>query len=71
MNDGRIVTLIKADFARDADISAMAIDVDSKGGMVTLSGTVTNSEAKSRAGTIARALPEVRSVNHQLEVKAG
>lgn len=71
VDDAQIVTRLKSEFAADKDISAMAIDVDSKEGMVTLSGTVTNSEAKVRADRIARGMKDVKSVNNQLEVKAG
>lgn len=71
VDDAQIVTKIKGEFALDKDISAMAIDVDSKDGMVTLSGTVPNSEAKVRADEIAKSMKDVKSVNNQLEVKAG
>lgn len=71
VDDGQIVAKIKTEFAADKDISAMAVDVDSKDGMVTLSGVVPNSDAKVRADQIAKAMPEVKSVNNQLEVKAG
>jgi hyperosmotically inducible protein len=71
VDDGSIVAKLKAHFAEDPDISAIAIDVDSKGGMVTLSGVVTNTDAKVRADQMAKAMPEVKSVNNQLEVRAG
>lgn len=71
IDDAQIVTKIKSEFAADNDISAMAIDVDSKDGMVTLSGTVPNSEAKVRADKIAKGTKDVKSVNNLLEVKAG
>ena len=71
VNDTLIVAGLKARFAADDDISAMAVDIDSKDGMVTLSGTVPNSDAKVRADRIARGMEEVKSVNNQLEVKAG
>jgi osmotically-inducible protein OsmY len=71
VDDAQIVARLKSEFAADKDISAMAIDVDSKEGMVTLSGTVTNSDAKVRADRIARGMKDVKSVNNQLEVKAG
>ena len=70
IDDAQIVSGIKAQFAGDKDISAMAIDVDSKEGMVTLSGTVPNSDAKVRADQIAKQMKDVKSVNNQLEVKA-
>lgn len=71
VDDAQIVAKLKSEFAADTDISAMAIDVDSKDGMVTLSGMVPNTDAKVRADQIAKAMPEVKSVNNQLEVKAG
>lgn len=71
INDAQIVSGIKAQFAGDKDISPMAIEVDSKEGMVTLSGVVTNTEAKVRADQIAKQMKDVKSVNNQLEVKAG
>jgi hyperosmotically inducible protein len=71
IDDAQIVSKIKTEFAADKDISAMAIDVDSKDGMVTLSGTVPNSDAKVRADQIAKAARDVKSVNNLLEVKAG
>lgn len=71
VDDAQIVVKIKSEFAADKDISAMAIDVDSKDGVVTLTGSVPNSQAKVRADQIAKSMKEVRSVNNQLEVKAG
>jgi len=71
IDDTQIVARLKTEFAADKDISAMAIDVDSKDGVVTLSGTVPNSDAKVRADQMAKALKDVKQVNNQLEVKAG
>lgn len=71
VDDAQIVATIKGQFEADPDLGAMALDVDSKDGMVTLSGFVTNSDARVRADRIAKSLQDVRSVNNQLEVKAG
>jgi hyperosmotically inducible periplasmic protein len=71
VDDAKIVAAIKQQFEADPDLGAMALDVDSKDGMVTLSGFVTNSDARVRADRIAKSLRDVRSVNNQLEVKAG
>jgi osmotically-inducible protein OsmY len=71
LDDAQIVTKIKSEFAADKDISAMAINVDSKDGVVTLTGTVPNSEAKVRADQIAKGKKDVKTVHNQLEVKAG
>ena len=71
VDDAQIVAKIKGEFAADKDISAMAVDVDSKDGVVTLSGSVPNSEAKVRADKIAKTTKDVKSVSNRLEVKAG
>jgi osmotically-inducible protein OsmY len=71
LDDGQIVQALREQFNKDADISAMAIDIDSKDGMVTLSGMVPNSDARVRADQMARRMRDVKLVNNQLEVKAG
>ncbi|MBI5275558.1 MAG: BON domain-containing protein [Burkholderiales bacterium] len=68
-SDAQIVAKLKAEYAADSDISAMVVDIDSKDGMVTLSGMVPNSDARVRADRIARAMKEVKSVNNQIEVR--
>ena len=71
IDDTQIVAQLKTEFAADKDISAMAVDIDSKDGIVTLSGTVPNSDAKVRADQMAKAMKDVKQVNNKLEVKAG
>lgn len=71
LDDAEIVTKVNAGLAADKDLSALAIDVDSKDGIVTLSGTAPTSAAKERAETIAKNVKDVKTVNNQLQVKAG
>jgi osmotically-inducible protein OsmY len=71
LQDAEIVTKIKTGLAADKDLSALSIDVDSKDGEVTLSGTAPSSAAKARADAIAKNVKDVRKVHNRLEVKAG
>jgi hyperosmotically inducible protein len=68
VDDAKIVTRVKAGLASDKDTSAMKIDVDSRGGVVTLTGTVPSAAAQSRAVQIARDVKDVKSVDSRLTV---
>ncbi len=71
VDDGKVTTQVKAGLSADKDISAAHVDVDTKDGVVTLKGTVPTAAAKARAGDIARHVKDVKSVDNQLQVKAG
>ena len=71
IDDAQIVTKVHTGIAADKDLSTFKIDVDSKGGMVTLKGTVPTDAAKDRAAEIAKNVKDVKSVENQLTVKAG
>ena len=45
------------------------VNVEAKRGVVTLSGTVDNEEAKTQAEQAVKSLPAVRSVINNLSVK--
>lgn len=66
--DASITTQINADLARDPDLSALKIDVDTVDGKVVLQGTAPSDTAKERATTLARAVSGVSSVDNQLRV---
>lgn len=51
--DARIVTVIKAKYVLERDLSALAIDVDCRDGEVTLTGTVDSAERLGRAVALA------------------
>jgi osmotically-inducible protein OsmY len=57
--------------ATDKDLSAIKIDVDTKDGVVTLTGPAPSESARDRATEIAKNVKGVSSVNNQLTVKAG
>jgi hyperosmotically inducible protein len=71
IGDALITTEVKAAIATDKDLSAIKIDVDTRNGVVTLSGPAPTVAAKERASEIARNVKGVSSVNNQLTIKAG
>lgn len=67
-NDPGITTAVKAKLAADDTVKAYQIDVDTSGGVVTLSGAVETDAAKQRAVQLARETDGVASVTDQLRV---
>lgn len=70
IDDGQITARINAGLAADSELSAVRIDVDTSDGVVTLTGPVPNAAVKERAGEIAKAVTEVKSVKNQLTVSS-
>lgn len=70
VDDASVTAMVKTQLARDPDISALAINVDTKDGAVTLNGTAPSSTAKARAEEIAKGVDGVKSVSNNLDVKA-
>jgi len=68
-DDAAITSSVSAGLAKDPDLSALKIDVDTKAGVVSLKGPAPNAAAKARAEEIAKGVQGVTSVNNQLEVK--
>ena len=50
----------------DADVKGMRIDVDTRNGVVTLTGTVDHARNIERAATLAKGVEGVKSVDHRL-----
>lgn len=69
VDDAAITSSVSAGLAKDPDLSATKIDVDTKAGVVSLKGPAPNAAAKARAEEIAKGVQGVTSVNNQLEVK--
>jgi hyperosmotically inducible periplasmic protein len=69
-DDASITTAVTAGLAKDPDLSAIRIDVDTDAGKVTLRGPAPTPAAKDRAEQIAKGVKGVGSVDNQLEVKA-
>jgi hyperosmotically inducible protein len=70
IDDAMITTSVNASLAKDPDLSAIKINVDTKDGVVTLNGPAPNATAKAKAADLARAVKGVTSVNNQLVVSA-
>ena len=70
LDDAGITAQIKADLIKEPDISALKIDVDTKAGAVTLTGSVPSDALKMRAGEIAKSVKGVNNVSNMLEIKA-
>jgi hyperosmotically inducible periplasmic protein len=70
IDDAQIVTKVKSKLAADDEIKALSIDVDSKDGMVTLTGTVPSDAAKDRAADIVKNTEDVKGVDNQLNVQS-
>ena len=69
IDDATITASISADLAKDPDLSAIKINVDTKNGMVTLNGPAPTTAAKEKATAIAKAVKGVSSVDNKLVVK--
>ena len=70
VDDLAITASVAAGFAKDAEVSAIKIDVDTKNGNVILYGPAPTAAARDRATSIAKSIKGVNSVDHKLVVKA-
>jgi osmotically-inducible protein OsmY len=69
IDDTAITTKVKAAMARDKDVSATSVSVETVKGEVRLSGFVNSSAEKQRAEQIALQTEGVRSVQNGLIVR--
>jgi osmotically-inducible protein OsmY len=69
LQDAGITAKVKAQLATDSRVSALKIDVDTKAGVVTLSGNVDAPVAKQAAVEIARGTAGVKDVVDRLTVQ--
>jgi osmotically-inducible protein OsmY len=69
VDDSVITTKVKTAVLAEPGLKSLQIDVDTKNGVVTLSGTVDNAAMKDRAYQIAQNVTGVRSVVDNLAVK--
>lgn len=69
IDDITITATVSTGLAKDPDLSAIKIDVDTKDGVVTLSGPAPTAAAKDKATDIAKQVKGVTSVNNKLVVK--
>jgi hyperosmotically inducible protein len=62
IDDTLITTKVKASFAADPDVSALAIDVDTTSGIVNLTGVVGSELERQRAIRVAQGIEGVKHV---------
>jgi len=67
--EGGITAKIKAKMALDDSVKALAIDVDTSGSTVTLSGTVDTAAQKARVLQLARETDGVKDVVDRVQVR--
>ena len=68
-DDSAITAKVKSALAGDPRTKAHQVNVEVREGVVQLSGFVDNSEAKSTAEELARAVDNVKSVDNEIDVK--
>ena len=71
MDDVAITAAVSAGLAKDPDLSALKINVDTKNGAVTLNGPAATEAARDKASSIAKAVKGVNSVENKMVLKAG
>lgn len=71
MDDAGITAKVSAGLAKDEELSAVKIDVDTRNGIVTLNGPVKTAPARDRAEKIARDVQGVNAVVNQLTITTG
>jgi hyperosmotically inducible periplasmic protein len=70
VDDATITAKVKAAVLAEPGLKTLQIDVDTKDGVVTLSGTVDNPALKERTSQITQNVSGVRSVVDHLAVKS-
>lgn len=66
--DAAITTKIKADYAKDKQVSAMKIHVETEKGVVKLTGTAKSKAEADKAESIAKSVKDVVSVKNDIKV---
>ncbi len=69
ISDAAITASVNAEFAKDNQLSALGIDVDTENGRVTLSGKAPNEAARERATQLASSVRGVVAVDNRLRVE--
>ena len=70
VDDATLTTRVKAKFAEDPTVSAMAIGVETLKGVVQLSGFAKTADEKSMAGRLASSTSGVVSVKNDIVIRS-
>ncbi|NML13767.1 BON domain-containing protein [Azohydromonas caseinilytica] len=65
--DAAVTARVKTTLAADASLKALAIDVDTKDGVVKLTGTAPTEDARKHATTLVKGIEGVKKVDNQLK----
>ena len=68
VGDAAITVAVNAALAKDEQLSALRIDVDTVDGRVLLAGTAPNEAARERATALAQQVEGVRTVENRLAI---
>ena len=68
IGDSVITASVLAEFARDTEINAMKINVETKNGTVTLNGSAPSTASREKALILAKSVKGVGSVDNKLMV---
>ena len=71
VDDTAVTTRVKAKFAADPTVSAMAISVETLKGTVQLSGFAKSAEERAMAEKLARETSGVKAVKNDIAVRQG
>ena len=69
LDDSVITASVKTEIAKDAELSALKVNVDTDNGRVALRGSAPSMAAKQHATTLAAAVKGVASVDNQLSIE--
>lgn len=69
VDDATITTRVKAKFAEDPTVSAMAISVETLKGVVQLSGFAKSAAERSKAEALAHGTPGVTSIRNDIVLR--
>ena len=70
IDDATITTKVKARFAEDKVVSAMAISVETFNGLVQLSGAAKSIDEKDKAEALARGVSGVKGVKNDIILRS-
>ncbi len=71
IDDSTVTTRVKTALLNEPGVNAVGINVDTAGGVVTLSGQVKSSDEAQKAVATARRVSGVRDVKSELKVGGG
>lgn len=69
VDDATVVAKIKAELLKSPDVSGLALNVDAKNGVVTLSGSAKTEAERTKAVDIAKRADGVAKVENKIEIK--